>query len=151
MLFAAGKKVEPETHELVTIVFSDIKGFTDISREISPLKVSMMLDRLYLAFDKCARTHGVFKVETIGDGKEPCSFLCLVLYVTSKVITKFSDCFFVVLDIAYMGVTNLVEKQEDTHVKRIAEFAIDMISEAGRILIDEDEPGKGYIRIRVGK
>lgn len=114
----AGRKVEPETHELVTIVFSDIKGFTDISREISPMKVSMMLDRLYLAFDKIARKHGVFKVETIGD--------------------------------AYMGVTNLTEDQEDTHVKRIAEFAVEMINEAAQILIDEDEPDKGYIRIRVG-
>lgn len=114
----AGKKVEPESHELVTVLFSDIKGFTDISREISPMKVSEMLDRLYLAFDRIARKHGVFKVETIGD--------------------------------AYMGVTNLVEKQAEDHVKRIAEFAIDMINEAGQILIDEDAPEKGFIRIRVG-
>lgn len=63
----AGKKVEPESHDMVTIVFSDIKGFTDISREISPMKVSMMLDRLYLAFDRIAGKHGVFKVETIGE------------------------------------------------------------------------------------
>ena len=49
-----------------------------------------------------------------------------------------------------MGVTNLVENQEDSHVKRIAEFAVDMIGEAGQILIDEEEPSKGYIRIRVG-
>ena len=62
----AGKKVEPENHELVTIVFSDIKGFTDISRELSPMKVSVMLDNLYLAFDRIAGKHGVFKVETIG-------------------------------------------------------------------------------------
>jgi len=59
----AGKKIEPESHDLVTIVFSDIVGFTDISREISPMKVSMMLDRLYLAFDRIAKKHAVFKVE----------------------------------------------------------------------------------------
>jgi hypothetical protein len=52
---------------------------------------------------------------------------------------------------SFQGVSNLVEKQEDTHVKRIAEFAVDMIDEASQILIDEDEPEKGYIRIRVGK
>ena len=63
----AGKKVEPESHELVTIVFSDIVGFTDLSRRMSPLKVSNMLDRLYLAFDMISRKHSVFKVETIGD------------------------------------------------------------------------------------
>ena len=35
-------------------------------------------------------------------------------------------------------------------MKRIAEFAVDMIDEAGKILVDEDEPRKGYISIRVG-
>lgn len=62
----AGQKVEPESHDLVTVVFSDIVQFTTISKEISPLKVSNMLDRLYLSFDKVAQKHQVFKVETIG-------------------------------------------------------------------------------------
>jgi len=35
-------------------------------------------------------------------------------------------------------------------VKRIAEFAIDMINEASQILIDDEDPSKGYINIRVG-
>lgn len=63
----AGQKVEPENHEEVTVVFSDIVHFTDISRALSPLKVSQMLDRLYVAFDKVAGKNGVFKVETIGE------------------------------------------------------------------------------------
>jgi len=33
-----GEKVEPESHELVTVIFSDIIHFTDISRTISPEK-----------------------------------------------------------------------------------------------------------------
>jgi len=49
------------------IVFSDIVHFTDISKTLTPLKVSQMLDRLYLAFDKVARKNSVFKVETIGE------------------------------------------------------------------------------------
>ena len=51
---------------------------------------------------------------------------------------------------AYMGVTNLEGNQDDTHVKQIAEFAIDLIIEASKILIDDEEPSKGYIKIRVG-
>jgi hypothetical protein len=43
----AGKKVEAESHEIVTVVFSDIVGFTTISQTFSPMKVSNMLDRLY--------------------------------------------------------------------------------------------------------
>ena len=60
----AGQKVEPEQHEEVTVVFSDIIHFTDISHVLTPLKVSSMLDRLYLAFDKVASKNKVFKVET---------------------------------------------------------------------------------------
>ena len=62
-----GRKVEPEKRECVTIFFSDIVGFTDISSKLSPMKVSDMLDRLYSSFDELSRAHDVFKIETIGD------------------------------------------------------------------------------------
>mmetsp|Transcript_23856 Transcript_23856/g.66116 ORF Transcript_23856/g.66116 Transcript_23856/m.66116 type:complete len:742 (-) Transcript_23856:80-2305(-) len=62
-----GQKVEPENHELVTVFFSDIVGFTDISAKLDPLKISDMLDRLYNTFDALSEYHDVFKVETIGD------------------------------------------------------------------------------------
>lgn len=114
----AGQKVEPEQHEEVTVVFSDIVHFTDISRQLPPLKVSNMLDRLYLSFDKVSAKNKVFKVETIGD--------------------------------AYMGVTNLEKDQEDTHVKNAALFAIDLVTEASKVLIDEEKPSLGYINVRVG-
>lgn len=34
-------------------------------------------------------------------------------------------------------------KQDDTHAKHIAEFAIDAIQAAAKILIDADDPSKG--------
>ena len=34
----AGKKVEPEQHDLVTVFFSEIDGFSDISQAMSPEK-----------------------------------------------------------------------------------------------------------------
>ena len=40
--------------------------------------------------------------------------------------------------------------QDDTHVKRIAEFAVDAVAAAGNVLIDEDERDLGYVHIRVG-
>jgi len=62
-----GRKVEPEYREMVTIFFSDIVGFTNISSTLSPMKISDLLDRLYNSFDALSHKHDVFKVETIGD------------------------------------------------------------------------------------
>jgi len=114
----AGKKVDPEHKDIVTIFFSDIVGFTDISATLAPEKVCRMLDRLYSKFDALSYQRSVFKVETIGD--------------------------------AYMAVTNLVEDQSDSHAERIARFALEAVALAQETLIDEEDPSRGYINIRVG-
>lgn len=49
-----------------------------------------------------------------------------------------------------MGVTNLDGTEENSHVKQVAEFAVDLIAAAGQILIDEEDPNRGNIKIRVG-
>ena len=49
-----------------------------------------------------------------------------------------------------MGVTNIDGTQAKTHAKEAALFAIDLVNEASHIIIDEDDPSKGYINIRVG-
>mmetsp|Transcript_3644 Transcript_3644/g.9171 ORF Transcript_3644/g.9171 Transcript_3644/m.9171 type:complete len:347 (+) Transcript_3644:1-1041(+) len=63
----SGQKVKPEHKDSVTIFFSDIVGFTNISGTMPPAKVADMLDRLYTRFDTLATEREVFKVETIGD------------------------------------------------------------------------------------
>jgi class 3 adenylate cyclase len=50
----------------------------------------------------------------------------------------------------YIVASNLVKPQHDDHVKRIAEFSISAIKAAQQTLIDEDDPEKGYIKIRIG-
>jgi class 3 adenylate cyclase len=62
-----GGKVEAESHDIITIFFSDIVGFTTIAESLPPLKVANLLDQLYLKFDALARKHDLFKIETIGD------------------------------------------------------------------------------------
>lgn len=50
-----------------TVLFADISGFTAWSSEREPAQVFQLLETLYRKFDRLARKHGVFKVETIGD------------------------------------------------------------------------------------
>ena len=62
-----GRKVEPISRDIVTVFFSDVVGFTEISSRMTPMKVADLLGRLYSKFDDLAREYGVYKVETIGD------------------------------------------------------------------------------------
>jgi len=66
-LLKEGKEVPPEQHELVTVLFTDIVGFTDISSTLMPEQVMDMLNRLYHEFDALTDKYDLFKVETIGD------------------------------------------------------------------------------------
>jgi class 3 adenylate cyclase len=60
-----------EAHDCVTVLFSDIVGYTSMSTSVNTADVFDMLNRLYTAFDALSDKHGVYKVDTIGDGASP--------------------------------------------------------------------------------
>ena len=52
----------------VTVLFSDIVGYTPLAERLGPKKTVMLLNQLYKRFDQIAAEHGVEKIETVGDG-----------------------------------------------------------------------------------
>ncbi|XP_065669662.1 uncharacterized protein LOC100197914 isoform X2 [Hydra vulgaris] len=55
------------TKEEVSILFTDIVGFTAICEKSDPADITDMLNNLYIGFDLLCEAYEVYKVETIGD------------------------------------------------------------------------------------
>ncbi|MBK9249568.1 MAG: tetratricopeptide repeat protein [Ignavibacteria bacterium] len=63
----AGEKMIAESHEHVSVFFSDIVGFTKLSQRVSAKELVGMLNGIFTQFDQLARRHGLEKIKTIGD------------------------------------------------------------------------------------
>lgn len=63
----SGETCIAESHQCVTILFSDIVGWTNIAEAIPTSAVIKLLNDMFSAFDALLDKYGVCKVETIGD------------------------------------------------------------------------------------
>lgn len=60
-------KTEPESFEEVTVYFSDIVGFTNISTSLEPSVLIGQLNDIFTAFDNIMEKHHCERIKTIGD------------------------------------------------------------------------------------
>lgn len=63
-----GGEIPPKDFECVTILFSDIVQFTNLTARSSPDQIVNLLNRLYTSFDSALDNYAdLYKTETIGD------------------------------------------------------------------------------------
>jgi class 3 adenylate cyclase len=61
----------PQDYKLITVLFTDFKGFTQISEKLTPQQVIEELNTCFLAFDEICEKYHLEKIKTIGD-----SYMC---------------------------------------------------------------------------
>jgi adenylate cyclase len=62
-----GEHTIADSFSEVTVLFSDLVGFTELSTGIEPSQLVEKLNLIFLAFDRLTEKHGLEKIKTIGD------------------------------------------------------------------------------------
>ena len=62
-----GESTIADSFPEVTVLFADLKGFTEFSHHTDAQHLVGLLDEIFSAFDHLAHIHGVEKIKTIGD------------------------------------------------------------------------------------
>ncbi len=58
---------EARHYERVTVLFTDFKGFTEMSARLTPTELVAEIDECFKAFDLIAEKHRIEKIKTVGD------------------------------------------------------------------------------------
>jgi adenylate cyclase len=62
-----GEKLIADAHPSVTVLFADLVGFTQLSRNMEASRLVKMLNAIFSAFDMLVERSGLEKIKTIGD------------------------------------------------------------------------------------
>ncbi len=65
-------KTRARSHDMVTVLFTDIKSFTKVSEQFSAEEIVSSIDEYFEQFDRIMERHGIEKIKTIGD-----AYLCV--------------------------------------------------------------------------
>jgi class 3 adenylate cyclase/tetratricopeptide (TPR) repeat protein len=57
----------PQSYKMVTVLFTDFRGFTNIAAKMKPEEVIRELDYCFAAFDEIIEKHNMERIKTIGD------------------------------------------------------------------------------------
>jgi adenylate cyclase len=57
----------PRSYEMVTVLFTDFKGFTSIAEKMSPEEIIRELNTIFSEFDRICKEYNLEKIKTIGD------------------------------------------------------------------------------------
>jgi len=60
-------RAAPRHYRMVTVMFADFKGFTQIAERLRPAELVAELDKAFNAFDDIAEKHNIEKIKTSGD------------------------------------------------------------------------------------
>jgi class 3 adenylate cyclase/predicted metal-dependent HD superfamily phosphohydrolase len=60
-------KAAPRQYKMVTVLFTDFKGFTKIAEKLTPEQLVFELDHCFRHFDEIMSRYGIEKIKTIGD------------------------------------------------------------------------------------
>lgn len=63
-----GEREIADSHTNASVLFADLVGFTPLTSSLTPSEIVKILNELFSRFDRLARTHGVERIKTIGDG-----------------------------------------------------------------------------------
>ena len=121
-----------EHHNGVTVLFTDIVGFTEMTSQCAPTDIMKMLNNLFTMFDERSDAHHIYKVETIGD-----AYMCaagLNLKSERKKIEGSAN------------THRSAKTRAASHAKRMLSFAQDILEGVKEFTTPTGEP----LRIRVG-
>jgi class 3 adenylate cyclase/ligand-binding sensor domain-containing protein len=65
-------RAKAKRHEFATVMFSDFKGFSRISEQMTPEELVAEIDCCFRAFDEIMEQYGLEKIKTVGD-----AYLCV--------------------------------------------------------------------------